>query len=125
VRSIAYDAKRFDPPAPVISWRVSAPRSERFVALRALVDSGADCSLIPIEVAVALGLPQVDVANIAGIGGPAGIAPVHAVSVKIADFACLTRVIAFAEESIIGRDLLNRFVAKLHGPTLRLSFSRR
>ena len=89
--------------------------------LRALVDTGADCTLVPGEVARALRLPAVDEIWIEGVGGEARRAIVHAARVEFGHIRCLARVVAFGRDAILGRDLLNRTVARLDGPRLSLS----
>lgn len=86
------------------------------------MDTGADCTLVPSEVARALRLPAVDEIWIEGVGGPARRVIVHAARVEFARTACWARVVAFGREAILGRDLLNRAVARLDGPRLSLSF---
>lgn len=105
--------------------RLAAPGSEDSIVLRALLDTGADCTLVPRETARALRLPVVDEIWIEGIGGEARRAIVHAARIEFARISCLARVVAFGGEAILGRDLLNRTLARLDGPGLTLSFSPR
>lgn len=91
----------------------------------ALVDTGADCTLVPLAAARALRLPQVGFLWIEGIGAPARHSRVHAARVEFAGLRFLARVVAFGTEAILGRDLLNRTVTRLDGPALRLSLTRR
>jgi len=93
--------------------------------LRALVDTGAECTLVPFEVADVLQLPVVDEMSIQGIGGEARRPLVHAARVEFAGVECLARVVAFGREAILGRDLLNRTLVELDGPRLSLSFDSR
>ncbi len=89
------------------------------------MDSGADCTLVPRETARALRLPAVDEIWIEGIGGEARRAVVYAARVEFGLVDCLARVVAFGGEAILGRDLLNRTLARLDGPGLTLSFRSR
>lgn len=123
-RGVRYD-EELDPPGPVIPLRVAAPGSEDGVLLQVLVDTGADCTLIPQEVARALRLPAVDQIWIEGLGGAARHATVYAARVEFARIRRLARVVAFSGEAILGRDLLNRAVALLDGPRLTVSFRAR
>lgn len=123
-RGFRYDAG-LDPPGPVLPLRVAAPGSTEGVVLQVLVDTGADCTLVPQEVAHALGLPAIDHIWIEGLGGAARRATVHAARVEFARIGRLARVVAFGGEAILGRDLLNRAVALLDGPGLTISFRAR
>ena len=120
-RWLAYDRTR-DPPAPVMSLLVAAPGSAEAVAVPSLVDTGADCTLIPAAVARSLGLPLIDRLRLEGFGGATQRAPVHAAIVRVAGRRTLARLIAYDTEAIIGRDLLNQLEIRLDGPRLRLSF---
>jgi len=109
------------PPAPMLPLRLADPAEGTGVLLPALVDTGADCTLVPAAVASRLRLPVVDRIVVAGLGGSARRAPVHAAVVQVGRLRTLARVVAFEEETIVGRDLLNRLIAVLDGPALRLS----
>jgi predicted aspartyl protease len=93
------------------------------VVFLGLVDSGADCTVVPRASARALGLPAVDRIWIEGVGGAARRATVHAAHVEFAGVRRLARVVAFGAEAILGRDLLNLTVARLDGPRLRLTLA--
>lgn len=120
----AYDAS-LDPPAPVIPVRISAPVGEDAVVLPMLIDTGADCTLVPMALVRRLGLPEVDVIGITGVGGARQRATLHAASVELGERRLLARVVAFADEAILGRDVLNQIVATLDGPGLVLSMGSR
>jgi predicted aspartyl protease len=113
-----------DPPGPVIPLRLAAPGGEHGAVLQVLVDTGADCTLVPREVARALRLPAVDRIWIEGVGGAARRATVHAARVEFARVSRLARVVAFGGEAILGRDLLNHAVVVLYGPGLTITFRR-
>ncbi|MGH9382158.1 MAG: hypothetical protein ACRD2Z_16335 [Thermoanaerobaculia bacterium] len=85
-----------------------------------LVDSGADCTLIPPSMARSLRLPAVGSIEIEGVGGGGGIATVYAAFLEMAESRFLARLAAFGDELIIGRDLLNRVVILLDGPRRRV-----
>lgn len=102
--------------------RVGVPGSGDATLLHALVDTGADCTLVPFHVARALRLPVVDETSIEGIASEARRVMVHAARLEFAGVECLARVVAFGQEAILGRDLLNSTVTRLDGPRLSLSF---
>jgi len=87
-----------------------------------LVDTGADCSLIPVSVARALRLPVVDKVSVRGVGAHAIAVDVHAAQVLIAGTRLVARLMAFEEEALLGRDILNRLKLELDGPAGWLSF---
>ena len=118
--SFRYD-ERLEPPGPALPLRLAAPGAEAGVVFPVLVDTGADCTLVPQATARALRLPAVDEVSIEGMGGLVRRATVHAARVEFAGVRCLARVVAFGSEAILGRDLLNRAVAVLDGPALTLS----
>ncbi len=106
----------FEPPAPVLPLRIARPGDERAVVIRAIVDSGADCTLIPLRVARALRLPRIGDVAISGVAGTPRRAAVHAATIEVGGRRSLVRIIAFDDEAIIGRDLLGSIVAVLDGP---------
>lgn len=110
-----YDARRH-PPAPVLPIRLGHPNTEPALVLTALVETGADATVIPADVAAQLRLPQVDEMWIRGVGGFTQRASIHSAVVEVAGFRDALHVIALGEETLVGRDLLNRWVATLDGP---------
>jgi predicted aspartyl protease len=120
----SYDAS-LDPPAPVVPVRISRPVGEEAVMLTMLVDTGADCTLVPISIVRQLGLPQIDIIGLTGVGGAKQRATVHAASVELGELRVLARVVAFIDEAILGRDVLNQAVVMLDGPGLVISVTGR
>jgi predicted aspartyl protease len=112
---VGYDTNR-DPPAPVLPMRLGTPGEELSYSLVALVDSGADTTVIPLEVANRLRLPRVSDIGIRGVGGLRQRAQIHSVVVEVAGFRGSIEAIALGSEGLIGRDLLNRWVVTLRGP---------
>ena len=106
----------FRPPAPVLALRAGAPGAPPALALVALVDTGADLSVLPVSVVEALALPQVSTTRIQGVTGVAEKTPVHAVTLEVAGTLVLAEVVAWGDEAIVGRDVLRRFVLELDGP---------
>jgi predicted aspartyl protease len=124
VSTFRYD-RRFDPPAPVVGFRIGSPGGVDAVLLPGLLDTGADATLVPARIARRLDLPQVDVARLTGVTGTARSVAVLAARIELPGFSTLARVIGFADEAILGRDLLNAWVATLDGPRGLLSIRTR
>lgn len=113
---VSFDAS-FDPPAPVLPVRFGGLDDDAPAAmLRMLVDTGADCTLIPARIAKSLRLPLIDKIEIMGVGGKTMAAPVHAARVRLGALRAIARVVALGDESLLGRDLLNRLVLTIDGP---------
>jgi predicted aspartyl protease len=120
---VAYDLG-LEPPAPVIPVRISSPAGEPAAMLPMLVDTGADCTLVPVALVRTLGLPRIDVIAISGVGGASRQAAVHAAVIELSDVRLVVRAVAFAGEAILGRDVLNQLRILLDGPRLELSATR-
>lgn len=107
----------FEPPASVLPVRISGIGERAPTALlQMLVDTGADCTLIPVAFARSLRLPVVDRILVQGVGGHAERVPVHAARLRIGTLRALTRVVALGEEALLGRDILNKLVLTIDGP---------
>jgi predicted aspartyl protease len=113
----------FRPPAPVLPVRVGVPGGDAGLALVALVDTGADLSVVPASVVRTLALPRTSTLRIRGVTGAAEEAPVHAAKLELGGASVLAEVVAWADEAIIGRDVLARFVLELHGPRETLTLT--
>ena len=115
---------RFDPPAPVVAVAVSAPGAAAWrVVVPALIDSGADCTVLPESVVAAARLPQVGWLHLAGFGSSAIRVPRHLAFLQVGRRAASAQVGACGEEALLGRDWLNHWRVELDGPglTLRLT----
>lgn len=121
-------------PFPYQSWQSSTvPAPMCLVRLswfgvsldeRALLDSGAEITVIAIETAGRLGLRKIDDQSIRGAQGPSVKRDVYAVDIDLLGFVFPAhRVVALPNKSyaLIGRDILNRYVATLDGPQQRFS----
>lgn len=107
----------FDPPASVLPVRIAGVGADApAVLLRMLVDTGADCTLVPVHIARSLQLPIVDRVRVVGVEGKAVAAPVHAARIRVGPLQTLARVVALGDEALLGRDLLNRLVLHIDGP---------
>jgi predicted aspartyl protease len=87
-----------------------------------IVDTGADRTLVPASVVRDLGLPRVSAIKLKSIGETEIETTIHGAVVSFGRFRALVRVIAFADEAMLGRDVLNQLVTTLDGPQRMLSF---
>jgi predicted aspartyl protease len=117
--STPYD-ERFDPPAPVLPVRLRLPESGDWLQLVGLVDTGADASLFPFGVADEH-LPLVGLVGVRGVTGDVERAGLYRAEVQIGGALRALVVAGMGSETILGRDVLNRFVLGLDGPARRLT----
>lgn len=110
----AYDAAQ-DPPAPVLPVRVGTPAGGWSAALPFLVDTGADITVIPARLARDLQLPPVGELGIVGATGKRVRAPIYGAELQIGAFTFSAQIAALGRETLIGRDVLNRWTLVLRG----------
>ena len=107
-------------PAPFVHVTLRCPDSPTQVEqIPALVDSGADRTVIPLQFVEELGLVQMDQVTIAGFGGHISDIPSFLVEITIRKVKpVLAEVLASEGESyvLLGRDVLNHFRVVLDGP---------
>jgi predicted aspartyl protease len=109
-------ATRYAPAAPILPVRVGRPGALPAVLLSALVDTGADVSVLPRGLPARLGLPAVDRVVVAGVDGLRHPLPVYAVEVALNGYRTAIRAVSLGATPLIGRDLLNRITVHLRGP---------
>lgn len=119
MKPIPYD-RRFDPPAPVVPLRLRIPAPSGWVRFVGLVDTGADITMLPSDVAEHH-LPVGGSIQIRGVTGFIEEAVLYRAEVAIGSSRHLLLVVGLGSEVIVGRDLLNRLEVKLDGPSQMLS----
>ena len=117
--SNAYDNETYDPAAPVVEIGVSRLGStEPLTLVIALVDSGADASMIPIDILQTAGARYTMTKQMRGVVGHPIVVEMYLVTLFIGSYVFPgVEVIAAAEgaEVVIGRDVLNDMVVTLNG----------
>jgi len=118
----AYDANRFDPPAPTARVSLRNPESRGTISdIPMLIDTGADMTFIPRAAAVTLSLQQLpgDGYKLKAFDGSSSVArPVRADMLFLGKTLRGRYLIRDSEVGILGRDILNHFVVLLDGPGL-------
>jgi predicted aspartyl protease len=118
VLTFPYDG-HYQPPMPVVDVELGAPgRAPLPCPLSALVDSGSDGTLIPIDVLEKAGARCVGEARLHGMNGPSQLVNVYLVSLRVGTRLVRgLRVVAAPEQSeaILGRNALNHLVITLNG----------
>ena len=115
-----YNRDNFDPPAPALEVSLTIPGSVSYgqiVKSLALIDSGADMTVIPKWVTQQLQLKYVDEISVIGYDGISKKTFVYSVKIifdNLGDFIIKT-IISDNEYILIGRDILNRWSLFLKG----------
>jgi len=116
----AYDTST-QPPAPFIEFDVVSPRdSTQQRPAQGLLDTGAEVSVLPVEILTALQIPKASSMSVESWDGSPTFVTTHIVTLGIAD-AHLDSIEVVATPipyAILGRDVLNHFILTLNGKDL-------
>jgi hypothetical protein len=123
----AYDSDYADPALPIIEITIFSLRNSDSIIRRALVDSGADATMIALRDLNRLKARKVDTLRMRSVNGVSQPVDIYTVALQIGSFE-LSRVYAVADrqngEPIIGRDVLNQFIVTLNGLASMVEVSR-
>jgi predicted aspartyl protease len=119
-RIYSYDySLDYIPAMPVVEVNLSVPdRDEPAITATALVDSGSDGTMIPVDLLATVGARYVGQARIRSVLGGSQSINLYLVSLRIGAFQIQTvQVIANpkTDEVILGRDVLNQLEVTLNG----------
>ena len=121
----AYDAGRFDPPAPLASVSLRHPETGATQSgVPMLIDSGADITLIPLASVNLLGatVNAGEGYELMGFDGSRSVARAVQLELLFLRRAFKGRFLLIDQEwGILGRDILNHLALLLHGPRLTWS----
>jgi Retroviral aspartyl protease len=120
------------PAAPILTVLLTHPDAtrQRQYSLEAFLDTGSDCTLIPLEAVSILQLPILKKReSITGVGGGNTIGYPCRASVELAEsqlmgvmmIACEAQLIGGAHRMILGRDILNLWCVKFDGKQQQFS----
>jgi predicted aspartyl protease len=122
----AYNTQK-QPPAPFVRVTLRHPRTGDEVRdVPAQLDTGADCTLVPLSLAERLCLDFMGSLEIGGVGGATEEMTLYTVSLSVHDLPPLTvSVVAHSGEPwvLLGRDVLNAYQLLLNGPARALEIS--
>jgi predicted aspartyl protease len=114
-----YDNRGYDPPMPVLDIGISRPGlMAPSVIVEALVDTGADATLIPRDILERVGATFVDRAYMRGITGHRQLVNLYLVTLHLGPLRIAgVRAVALSvgETAILGRDALNHLDIRLIG----------
>lgn len=113
-------SRSYSPPAPVLEiqvWRVG--RTAGYETVQALVDSGADGTLLPISLLKRVNARYVGQVGIRGMENVTQQADYYLVSLRVGTTEIPAVYVVAVEtegEALIGRNVLNHLVVTLNGP---------
>jgi predicted aspartyl protease len=116
----AYDTSS-QPPAPFIEFEVVSPQdlTQRRLA-QGLLDTGAEVSVLSVEILTALQIPKASDMSVESWDGSPTFVTTYIVTLGIADarLDSVEVVAAPMPYAILGRDVLNHFILTLNGKDL-------
>ena len=120
VYSQQYNNWDYEPPMPVVQIALRASmRGKQSVSLLALVDSGSDATMLPMEVLQSIGARFYRARRIRGITGEPSTVDTYHISIILGPYT-IHGIEAVAlpnsSEAILGRDVLNQLELTLNGP---------
>lgn len=85
---------------------------------KAQIDTGADMTVIPEELARRLRLVRAGSAHLIGFDGQPVVKPTHLVNIELDGHSFEMVEVSYASDFLIGRDILNRLEVHLYGKNL-------
>ncbi len=120
-----YDTS-YVPSMPVVELTISTSRNAPSTELSALIDSGADTTVIPLRYLNEIGALPMDDGWLRSATGERHKVQLYEVYLRIGEFGHYLLVVAdvFSDEAAIGRDILNHYVVTLDGIGSEVTISR-
>jgi predicted aspartyl protease len=119
VYSYAYD-ETSDPAMPVVEVGLSLlQQTEAETHLTALIDSGSDVTLMPLDALESLGAKPIDKVRIRGILGYSQQASLYLICLYIGPHrlpGIQVAALTAPDDCLVGRNVLNRLEITLNGP---------
>jgi len=109
----------FQPPMPIVELKVGPALQETTLELAALVDSGADATMVPLRYLRQLQARRSRKAWMRGTTGERVLIDLYHVSIQLGPYRqSLLEVVGVdnEDEVIVGRDILNHLTVTLDGP---------
>ncbi len=117
VFSYDYDSA-YIPAAPVVEIRITNDRTDPVIVRVALIDTGADATMIPISILAQLKITPIDSRFLRTVTGMRSVVDLYPVSIEIGPFrfSNLTVIATNLDsEIIVGRDILEHLIVTLDG----------
>ncbi|MBI4318235.1 MAG: hypothetical protein HY675_07085 [Chloroflexi bacterium] len=116
----AYESGDFDPPAPVVRAKVFGPDQTVYRGVPLLLDTGADISVIPLDVATAVGaVIHHSSVPVEFLGGERMTCAQGDLVVEFLKYRFQGRfLLAESAYGVLGRNVLNLLLLTIDGPNL-------
>lgn len=114
-------SSHYQPPIPMVEIAIGVPLSETIIELQAIVDSGADATMVPVQYLQDVGAQPSRKAIMRGVLDKGTLVDLYAVGVRLGPYRQgFIEVVGVvdSEETIIGRDILNHLSVTLNGPAM-------
>lgn len=111
--------ENYFPAMPVMELEVDGYSDRASVLLTALIDSGADGTMIPIDILEAVDALFEDTVHMRGVLGESELVDRYTIAIRIGSITLhgIHAVsVSTGDEAIIGRDVLNFLAMTLNGP---------
>jgi hypothetical protein len=119
-----YDNENYDPAMPVTEIDlISSVSGEPAVALIALIDSGADATMLPIDALESAGALHYRTRSMRGVTGQSIPVDTYFSIIKVGPYTIhgiKAVAVPAGSEAILGRDVLNQLEIVLNGPAQEL-----
>jgi predicted aspartyl protease len=117
MRYLAHYSTNYQPAMPVLEIALSLSKADTPIMVEALVDSGADATLIPQRYLRRLGAKPIEERWLRGVTGWREQVRLYTLFINIGGQEMYIRVVGLANshELILGRDVLNQFIITLDG----------
>lgn len=113
-----YDySSEYDPAMPMVEFSLAVEREDEPLELRAIVDSGADATMIPMRYLKRIRATSTQKKWMRGVAGGRYRVSLHTVFIRLGNHEMYVSVVGdrVNDELIIGRDVINRLVLTLNG----------
>lgn len=124
VYSHTYDSQHYNPAIPVIEIvLLSSETNAPPIQLTAIVDTGADATMLPVNLLEATGARYVQTLRLRGVTGQASVVETFVTSIRLGPhvvYGVQAVAMPIESEAIIGRDVLNELEIRLNGPAQEL-----
>lgn len=112
-------SSEYDPPVPICSVMIASAVTSRTIQLQAIVDTGADASIVPVRYLRQIGAQPAFEASLRSQWGERRVIFLYLVDMRIGSLTLPSVFVVGddrGDETILGRDVLNKLVVTLDGP---------